>query len=250
MEKDKVIYSVFADDEKVSIGIVDRQAGKTSRLTITRDGQVRTSFSQKDHPYANADIFIGSAFSVEKLSALFATVSGVRALTVEFPDDVNYLSFNYVSGAEPVCIVSGERGEEIHRGFDAVDSIYFLIDRLYASETDELERTYRRPGAVRITAVVQDSEGNTTVFRLSRDEEFNWSVVVNKGRALTEEHEPGTLKAEKEAHRILKSLLESLSLQYLAFYPVYPARKSRAPEQDNEQDNQKKNKRPRTGPGM
>ncbi len=164
-------------------------------------------------------------------------------LKVEFPD--TELSFNYISGAEPVCIVSGEEGEEIHRGFDATESIFVVIDRLCTEEMDELERLHRHPEEVKITAVVADEHGNNTVFKLNRDKKFNWSVAVSRGEdeGLREEHEPGTLKAEKEAHEILESLLKSLSLQYLAFYP---SGKSQAVQP--KQDNQKK--RPRTGPGM
>ncbi len=241
MEKNRIIYSVLADDEKVSIGIADRLTGGTSRLTIARDGQVKTSFSQKDHPYANADILIESSFSVEKLSKLLATIPGVKALNVEFPD--TGMKFSYVSGAEPVCIVSSQEGEEIHRGFDAVESIYVLVDRLCTEEMDELERIHRQPEEVRITAVVADEQGNNTVFKLSRDKEFNWSVAVSKGedKRLTQDYEPGTLTAEEEAHRILRLLLEDLSLQYYTFYPV---KKSKAPEQAKE------NKRTRMGPRM
>ena len=240
--ENRVVYSVLADDEKVSIGFLDVLTDSTSGLTISKDGQVKTSFSQKDHPHANADILIESSFPVEKLSRLFATISGVQMLKVEFPD--TELSFNYISGAEPVCIVSGGEGEEIHRGFDATESIFVVIDRLCTEEMDELERLHRHPEEVKITAVVADEHGNNTVFKLNRDKKFNWSVAVSRGEdeGLREEHEPGTLKAEKEAHRILESLLESISLQYLTFYP------SGKPEVVQPKQ-EKKKKRPRTGPG-
>ncbi len=75
-------------------------------------------------------------------------------LKVKFPD--TKLSFNYIGGAEPVCIVSGKEGEEIHRGFDAVESISILMDRLRTEEIDELESIHRYPEEIRIIAVVAD----------------------------------------------------------------------------------------------
>ena len=119
------------------------------------------------------------------------------------------------------------------------------MDRLYTKEMDELERTHRHPEEVKITAVVADEQGNNTVFKLNRDKEFNWSVAVSRGEdeGFREEHEPGTFKAEKEAHEILESLLESVHLQYLAFYP------SGKPEVVQPKQ-EKKNKRTRTGPGV
>ena len=40
----RVVYSLLADDEKVSIGFLDVLADSTSGLTISKDGQVKTSF--------------------------------------------------------------------------------------------------------------------------------------------------------------------------------------------------------------
>lgn len=225
----RVNFSVFVSDKKVSLGLHDSKTTENISLEISADGKVRSAYILKDPPtFTGADIRAECEIPVERFAKLFATASGVKMLQVEYPDE--HVKFTYVGGAEPILTEevethSGVAKIEVMRGFDAVETAFVLLDKILERELDELERLHARPEETKITAVVQEPNGDSTVFTLKQDKEFRWFVAIERGEGDVETYHASETATEK-AHKILNSLLKSVRENYDIFYPVQRGEKN------------------------